>query len=684
MKFLIVLAISFLVTTTVVGAAGILVTPTGNSATVQRTVIGSGHVSATDGNGVSGDMTLSLSDVPTLVPGWYTNVFLYVDAKGILTNVTDNTSNLTAYITSLLGKQTTLYFRAGLTNTEYGSNATYQMTTDFNSTGTSNTSYPMTNGEYAAVFQSTTNLVTAISPGSAIIDFDANVSGTGGPGGTITPEFYLFTNGVFYKEFADANSVVLTTTRAHYRSVIVITTNAPIFPETELAVRFKASGVSGNGTRLHIYTGSNAVSGISLPAILSGQAVGASNYTVVQANTVIVGTTNIHTLISAKITAEAGGGSTQMIAAAIGSLMTTNATTNHAGIYWTNLVVASPGGNPPGIFILGNTNLIFTNGLGMISMSTNGKVGIGKITPSTFMLDVAGNIGGSAYSASGNYNAPQSGNYGFSFVNESTLMCPGNNTLSFVGVNANEFEYIVLGTNSIAAPASGATNAAPTIGKARAFGGAHVPGIKLDSNGSTNGCFLEIRGLPATSTNIAPGSGCIIIFATTNGTSDGKAVSWVVQENGTMTQFSPHAGDAPAEFYMVTNWVKGIEPKISKSMNIYTGTIEWQNDSLRALMLEWLADGQDVTKLGLKGALHRIETFAQYTERTGTPMSTRDWDLDQNTLQAKYDAERSEQVAALAKAQADKVLDPKVSDDVYVKPIQDIRKPKSPFMLQTP
>jgi hypothetical protein len=72
------------------GAAGIVVTPNGNSATLQRTAIGSGHVSVSDGDGVGGNPTITLSDVTTLTAGWYTNMVFYVDSKGIITGAVNN------------------------------------------------------------------------------------------------------------------------------------------------------------------------------------------------------------------------------------------------------------------------------------------------------------------------------------------------------------------------------------------------------------------------------------------------------------------------------------------------------------------------------------------------------------------------------------------------------------------
>lgn len=64
---------------------GLVVSPSGTSATVTRSMVGSGHLSASDGDGVSSNPTMTMSDVLSLVAGWYTNGAFYVDQKGIVT-----------------------------------------------------------------------------------------------------------------------------------------------------------------------------------------------------------------------------------------------------------------------------------------------------------------------------------------------------------------------------------------------------------------------------------------------------------------------------------------------------------------------------------------------------------------------------------------------------------------------
>ena len=193
-----------------------------------------------------------------------TNFILYAsNAYRLSTNTTFATNEyVTAdYVQGFLSRETQLYFRASITNT--ATNACWLLSDTFNPTNTTNTSYLMTNNQYAATFLATNQQVSAISDGNATIDFDANTTvGTA----TIRPEIYLTTNGVTDIEFAEGNQIAITTTRAHFTSVIAIPTNVVVLPGTFLKVAFRTLALTGS-PRLQIFTGSNAVSGITLPAV---------------------------------------------------------------------------------------------------------------------------------------------------------------------------------------------------------------------------------------------------------------------------------------------------------------------------------------------------------------------------------------------------------------------------------
>lgn len=193
-----------------------------------------------------------------------TNFILYAsNAYRLSTSTTFATNEyVTAdYVQGFLTREIQLYFRASITNT--ATNACWLLSDTFNPTNTTNTSYLMTNNQYAATFLATNQQVQAISDGNATIDFDASTTvGTA----TIRPELYLTTNGVTDIEFAEGNQIAITTTRAHFISLIVIPTNVVVLPGTFLKVTFKTLALTGS-PRLQIFTGSNAVSGITLPAV---------------------------------------------------------------------------------------------------------------------------------------------------------------------------------------------------------------------------------------------------------------------------------------------------------------------------------------------------------------------------------------------------------------------------------
>ena len=57
-----------------------------------------------------------------------------------------------------------------------------------------------------------------------------------------------------------------------------------------------------------------------------------------------------------------------------------------------------------------------------------------------------------------------------------------------------------------------------------------------------------------------------------------------------------HPADAPAAFYIVTNWTRSL-PRISKTVNLYLGTVEWNNDTLAMLLRKWELKGTNIAAL---------------------------------------------------------------------------------------
>jgi hypothetical protein len=331
--------------------------------------------------------------------------------------------------------------------------------------------------------------------------------------------------------------------------------------------------------------------------------------------------------------------------------------------------------------VSGKMLVVQSNTTGTATMIvTNGRVGVGRNNPG-YSFDVNGDANISGGINSGSYVIIAQDSY-FGYLTKSRLYSPSDSYVSIVNAARTDASGLIMGTNSIAAPASGPTNAAPMLKKARQFsaGAGHTPGFKLTDNADgTNGCFLEIKAMSQSKTNLTCDSDSIIIFAVTNASC--VAVSWVQQEDGTQTQFSPHADDAPAAFYVVTNWLRGIRPTIRVSRNQYTGTIEWNNDSLRSLMFEWMMAGTNIANLKMQGAVHAVETFDEYNHRTGSKLTVISWTEAQKEKQAVYDAERAQQENAYLDALILSEADPSVHpEDIYVKPAIDLKKPQPVWM----
>lgn len=172
---------------------------------------------------------------------------------------------------------------------------------------------------------------------------------------------------------------------------------------------------------------------------------------------------------------------------------------------------------------------------------TNGRVGIGKNNPA-YMMDVSGQCYAGTGFISGGYVNVAGTSY-LIWNGNSRMYSKDDGYINIVNSAATDCTGIILGTNSTVAPASGPTNAAPMLKKARQFStpATHVPGFKLtDQSDGTNGCFLELKSVSSANTNkLVPETASVIHFATTNGTPDGKAEGWIVEENGKMYRTRP-------------------------------------------------------------------------------------------------------------------------------------------------
>lgn len=166
----------------------------------------------------------------------------------------------TNYANSLLGVQSEWFLRADWTNnlTTNG----YILSPSFDSSTTTTAVSPAAAANnYLFSFTTTNQVFGFIEDGSVAVDFDA-LRGAGSL--SINTEFYLVTNNVEYYEFASSSPIALTTTRTHYRSVILLTTNSPLEPNAQIRIKIRCVSQVANPT-MSIFTGSNAISMVEIP-----------------------------------------------------------------------------------------------------------------------------------------------------------------------------------------------------------------------------------------------------------------------------------------------------------------------------------------------------------------------------------------------------------------------------------
>ena len=167
-------------------------------------------------------------------------------------------------------------------------------------------------------------------------------------------------------------------------------------------------------------------------------------------------------------------------------------------------------------------------------------------------------------------------------------------------------------------------------------------GVTKLSDGSTGGGQLEFPQVADVGT---PSSNSARIGAEDVA---GTAELIVADEAGTETQISPHAADAPANFYD-GDGTNRIMDSVLRSINPIVGRVEFLNLTRLARMVERILAGDLATLQALpapRRRLHIQETIAEYNARTGRAKRTRTWQEIQDAHQAKYDAERATELAA--------------------------------------
>lgn len=160
----------------------------------------------------------------------------------------------------------------------------------------------------------------------------------------------------------------------------------------------------------------------------------------------------------------------------------------------------------------------------------------------------------------------------------------------------------------------------------------NISGVMKVTNGSTGGGVLEfgiVADVPAAQADCAG-----------IGAEDVATVAELIgyDEAGNETQLTPHAADGPASLY---DEIPGAEI-VHRTINRYTGVVEFLNASRQAKMLDMLAAGQSIAGIP---AIRHVETLAAYNARTGKSKAKLDWDTVQAAKQARYDAERADEIA---------------------------------------
>lgn len=136
---------------------------------------------------------------------------------------------------------------------------------------------------------------------------------------------------------------------------------------------------------------------------------------------------------------------------------------------------------------------------------------------------------------------------------------------------------------------------------------------------------------------------------------------FVRDSGGTATQITDDAWDGPPWLYDADDpW-----PRVQKKYNSYLGLIQWFNVG-RMELFTTNTPAQLALMPAQKKVLRHIETFEQYNARAGSNlMVKRDWQADQDAVQADYDATRTSLQAEMDAG----------NTNIVVPPTIDVRRP---------
>jgi hypothetical protein len=322
------------------------------------------------------------------------------------------------------------------------------------------------------------------------------------------------------------------------------------------------------------------------------------------------------------------------------------------GLNGTNLALAlgALGSNYTATLSTNATN----NALALGTSVTNALALKLNLTGGTISSDlfVSGKLGVNTTSATRKFEIKTAAG---SINNNIALLEPGGGLQASVSLNANNNELLIASAAAIrwfAGAVFSDTVTLPTNER-----------MALTAGGSLQLSQITSGGTPAANT--------ALIYAKDVA---GTAEMFVKDEAGNELQISSHPQTAPSSFYIVTNWIRSL-PEIKFTANYYIGVVEWQNISLQTLLRKWELRGTNIAGLpagqraALAAALHEEETFAEYNTRLGytnghpSRLVAVTWSAIQDTLQARYDAERDAEIAASA-----------LNTNVVIRPIRDVRK----------
>jgi len=323
----------------------------------------------------------------------------------------------------------------------------------------------------------------------------------------------------------------------------------------------------------------------------------------------------------------------------------------------TNLTMTS-GANPSLRVVAGSANTLVV---------TNGRVGILRTTPTT-PLDVTGSIqcSGSFYTS---LNVQAGGEYAFYHISRNRWYSPADGTMVWTKAAGLYATNILLSVTN---------------------GSVYVP-TNLNVNSA-----IQVRASAAEPSAVP---GYAQLYAATNA---GVTELYVQGDDGTETQISPHADDAPATLYdLAAGDMKEI---VWREVNPFltNGRVSFINMRRMARITElntrailYLAGNNNS---GMSNALVKLkdmspaqrqvlmtETFPEYNSRTGRKLQPLIWEDVEQARQVAYDAERKLTLEAHDRILAENLAKEAAKDTNIVElptipPDVDVRRPKPAWM----